>query len=167
MLSRSCLLTLSWLAALWCDDLTFRCLISFSVWPMEHWSVPGPSMAMLCRCSPVKRVSGSELPILRKITAPGYHSWLLNLIKQTSLLETVIWSSLKASLKASFCNSSFSSFPLVSQGVFGGPAPKGCGSLSQGRGPVADGGQVQVAGWGCACSQKHPRSGLPGDDEII
>lgn len=55
----------------------------------------------------------------------------------------------------------------ITQGVFGGPAPKGCGSLSQGRGPVADGGQVQVAGWGCACSQKYSCSGLSGDDEIM
>lgn len=55
----------------------------------------------------------------------------------------------------------------VSQGVIGGPATKGRGSLSQGRGPVADGGQVQVAGWGCACSQKHSRSGLSGDINIM
>lgn len=38
---------------------------------MELWSVPGPSMLMLCWCFPARRASGSEPPTLRRITVPG------------------------------------------------------------------------------------------------
>lgn len=52
--------------------------LRFSAWPMEHWSVPGPSMPMLCRCFPAKKASGLELPTLRRTTAPGDQHCLPN-----------------------------------------------------------------------------------------
>lgn len=58
---------------------------------MERWSVPGPSTPTLCRCSPVKRASGSVLPILRKIMAPGNQILLQNLINKADFITLSQW----------------------------------------------------------------------------
>lgn len=50
----------------------------------------------------------------------------------------------------------------VLQGVSGSTLAEGCGPLPQGRGAVAHGCQIEVAGGGCACSKEHIGPGLPG-----
>lgn len=51
---------------------------------------------------------------------------------------------------------------FLSQRILGGSFAESCCSLSQSRGAVAHGSQVEVAGRRCASSQKHLGPGFPG-----